>query len=506
MDVTLGDLLNIEPRLAWSTAPYANRQPLIGPDELGVTWAVSARTTPPHLPVLRGGEVILIPERVAEILGSDLATLVREARLREISAVVLPSLTIGVDEGLTRQDVGWTPILVWREALTPEAETAINRGLTEHRGELYRVGSELERRMAELVANGSGLEAFIAATSDATGLQMAVRTAEGRLIAAPLAAQTDVLAGISSASTIERTLRSGASLSIGPLRTRQRPNARFLADRIVAGADAALLRDEAARPRGGHRIDATADLLKGAASSASDQRAAALALGLDPDAVFFVAVSHGGDEPAVARLLSGLGTVHPAGGVNGRRTTLIAANVQMATNSLSSRVADIKRRWEADSSRGEATLALSAAAHGVASLPGAAREANFVAALQAQAAFPRSAVSFESVEDIGALRLLYHLRESNELRAFVSEALGPLQEQDRRGTLRATLRAFLESGGSQVDASQRLGIHRNTLSYRLRRIGELVGRDVADPGSWLTLHLALRASEMLDACADGSQG
>jgi purine catabolism regulator len=148
------------------------------------------------------------------------------------------------------------------------------------------------------------------------------------------------------------------------------------------------------------------------------------------------------------------------------------------------------------------TLALSAPAHGVARLPAAAQEALFVASLQAQAAFPHRAASFESIEDVGAFRLLYQLRDSHELREFVAEVLGTLEHRDQRGTLRATLRAFLESGGSQVDASTRLGIHRNTLAYRLRRIGELVGRDVADPGVWLTLHLALRASEMLDVFAD----
>jgi purine catabolism regulator len=110
--------------------------------------------------------------------------------------------------------------------------------------------------------------------------------------------------------------------------------------------------------------------------------------------------------------------------------------------------------------------------------------------------------SFESIDDVGAFRLLYHLRESKELHAFVSQALGTLEHLDHRGTLRGTLAAFLESGGSHVDASNRLGIHRNTLAYRLRRISELIGRDVADPEAWLVLHLALRASEMLDVISD----
>ena len=84
----------------------------------------------------------------------------------------------------------------------------------------------------------------------------------------------------------------------------------------------------------------------------------------------------------------------------------------------------------------------------------------------------------------------------------MTEALGTLERRDQRGTLRETLRAYLETGGSQAEASNRLGIHRNTLAYRLRRIGELIGRDVGDPTSWLTLHLALRASELLRVVSD----
>jgi DNA-binding PucR family transcriptional regulator len=38
----------------------------------------------------------------------------------------------------------------------------------------------------------------------------------------------------------------------------------------------------------------------------------------------------------------------------------------------------------------------------------------------------------------------------------------------------------------------------------LRRIGELVGRDVADPASWLTLHLALRAADLLEVQVEPS--
>ena len=188
-----------------------------------------------------------------------------------------------------------------------------------------------------------------------------------------------------------------------------------------------------------------------------------------------------------------LGTVHAAGLVNARRTSLVAARGRAGPESLLSRVGEVKRRWRDETGGTASTLAISAPASGVARLPAAAREAEFVATLQAQPRFPHRVASFDSIDDIGAFQLLYPLRESSELRQFVSEALGTLERRDHRGTLRETLRAYLETGGSHADASNRLGIHRNTLAYRLRRIGELIGRDVGDPRTWLTLHLALWA-------------
>jgi DNA-binding PucR family transcriptional regulator len=241
--------------------------------------------------------------------------------------------------------------------------------------------------------------------------------------------------------------------------------------------------------------------LAGRSGSASEQRAAAFALGLDPDALFFVAVSSGEHDATLVNALAPLGTVREAGAQNGRRTSLVVASGRAGSDSLLSRVAEVKRRWHEETGGTISTLALSAPAPGVARLPAAAREAAFIATLQAQPRFPHRAASFDSIDDIGAFQLLFPLRDTSELRRFVSDALGTLERRDQRGTLRETLRAYLETGGSHADASHRLGIHRNTLAYRLRRIGELIGRDVGDPRSWLTLHLALWASELLEVDA-----
>lgn len=497
MDVTLNDLLILDPRLTARTHLGAGESSGVSYEQTVVSWAVTIRATPPHVPVLNGGELIVVPQRVVLGLGSALPGLIREARALGASAVILPkSFDFGSDESLACA----LPMLHWNEVVNHDTETVINRELTEWRGNLYRIGSELERRMTEVAMNNAGIKALVQGVAEVSGLPVRILDRRGRLLVSmPELDESDLRDSLMlDRPTVDVELASGARLVLGPLRAAQRLVARFLAPRIAAATEMALRQEDAARPRGMRRIQATDSLLANLSLSASDRRATALALGIDPDALFLVAVSNGAEEAEVTRALQQLGALHPAASENGRRLMLVATDERAAMGSRSTRIDDAKRRWEVDHRGNGATLALSAPALGVASLPRATREARFVSNLLVQDQFPRRAASFDSVEDIGALRLLYELRDSNELRQFVNQTLGGLEKRDQRGTLRETLRAFLESGGSQVDASNKLGIHRNTLAYRLRRIDEIVGRDVGDPASWLTLHLALSAAEMLD--------
>ena len=503
MEITLADLTMLEPRLRPEDGPSAGGASQRMAHE-PVSWAVTARTTLPYLPPLRGGELLLLPERAIAAIGDELPALIRESVARDVSGIVFPTLGEG-DMHAGSDDVC---VFHWDETLTADTETDLNRRLTECRGELYRIGTELERRRADLAANEAGLEALARIVEETTGLSMTVVDAQDRqLVGTPgdstggAASSRDAAGEIGRLDASSHGLTRGATLVLGAGRTEHRIVARFLVDRIASAANSALQRDDAARPRGSQRAEATASLL-GGGRSASDQRSRALALGLDPDAVFFVVVSDVESAATLARVLAPLGKVHPAGGSNGHRVALVAAGIRKPSETVSGRIQDISARWEREPETERRLLALSGAAFGVASLPRAAREADFVAAMQSIGDVPRRVAAFGSVDDLGAMGLLYHLRETPELRGFVSEALGALPARDQRGTLRATLRAFLESGGSQVDASQRLGIHRNTLSYRLRRIGELIGRDVADPTAWLTLHLAIRASDMLEVFPD----
>ncbi|MBI3966019.1 MAG: helix-turn-helix domain-containing protein [Chloroflexi bacterium] len=89
------------------------------------------------------------------------------------------------------------------------------------------------------------------------------------------------------------------------------------------------------------------------------------------------------------------------------------------------------------------------------------------------------------------------LGQRPEALEFRQELLGPLIEYDQKhkSDLVRTLDAFLVSGGSPTAAAERLGLHRNTLLYRLRRIAEVSKLDLEDAEVQLSLYLALRLGE-----------
>jgi purine catabolism regulator len=105
---------------------------------------------------------------------------------------------------------------------------------------------------------------------------------------------------------------------------------------------------------------------------------------------------------------------------------------------------------------------------------------------------------------LGVLRLIFHLADNPELRAFQRDVLGPLENSDatRRSEFVRTLDAFLKAGGNHMRAARDLNVHRNTLIYRLERIQELLGaRDLEDPETRLNVQLALKIRAALGGSA-----
>ncbi|MCW3016848.1 MAG: hypothetical protein JWO02_3940 [Solirubrobacterales bacterium] len=83
-------------------------------------------------------------------------------------------------------------------------------------------------------------------------------------------------------------------------------------------------------------------------------------------------------------------------------------------------------------------------------------------------------------------------QDGDTARRFVTGELGALvDDSDSVRRVSATLKVFLEEGSSNVRAARRLGVHENTIAYRVKRAEALLGRPVDDR------RLELRAALLL---------
>jgi DNA-binding PucR family transcriptional regulator len=99
------------------------------------------------------------------------------------------------------------------------------------------------------------------------------------------------------------------------------------------------------------------------------------------------------------------------------------------------------------------------------------------------------------------------VEDTSSVERFVQEWLGPLLDYDatKGAALVPTLTQYLECGRSYDLTAEAVAVHRNTLKYRLRRIREISGRDLGDPGTCFNLQLATRAWATLLALRDNSR-
>jgi purine catabolism regulator len=133
---------------------------------------------------------------------------------------------------------------------------------------------------------------------------------------------------------------------------------------------------------------------------------------------------------------------------------------------------------------------------GLGALPAAAREARDALRIGRRVYGPGRLIPYA---DLGLYRVLHSLRDTPELAGFFEQTLGPLVEYDRRTgeNYLETLEAFFACHGNLSETAQRLGYHRNSLMYRIRRIQEIGGVDLDDPETRLSLQVALKAKRLL---------
>lgn len=97
--------------------------------------------------------------------------------------------------------------------------------------------------------------------------------------------------------------------------------------------------------------------------------------------------------------------------------------------------------------------------------------------------------------------LLSILRDTEEAQAVADRVLGRLlrYDSDHRTDLTRTLDVFLHCDRSWEKTAAAVGIHRQTVVYRMRRVEEITGRNVTTTAHIAELWLALRARELVTA-------
>lgn len=106
---------------------------------------------------------------------------------------------------------------------------------------------------------------------------------------------------------------------------------------------------------------------------------------------------------------------------------------------------------------------------------------------------------FAFVSDLRFEQAMLRISDNGHLRQLVASTVGKLWHYDEKnGTdLISTLDAFLENMGVHTKTARQLFIHRNTLSYRLKKIGIITGCDLDSPQNIFSLGVALKAEKYI---------
>jgi hypothetical protein len=96
-------------------------------------------------------------------------------------------------------------------------------------------------------------------------------------------------------------------------------------------------------------------------------------------------------------------------------------------------------------------------------------------------------------EELGAYPLLLSGGDASAMRDFARRILAPLRAYDEKHQteLERTLRLYFSVGENVKTAAAELNVHRHTVFYRLRQIGEICGFKLDDPHDQLTLRMAI---------------
>jgi purine catabolism regulator len=140
----------------------------------------------------------------------------------------------------------------------------------------------------------------------------------------------------------------------------------------------------------------------------------------------------------------------------------------------------------------QSTVGISSQVNSLSQLADGAREANWAREL--------AKASKTRISNYGETDSIFMPRTVSGAKVAVETILGPLIEYDNlhNAELMKSLQAFFAANMSWQQASTELGIHRQTLNYRMQRVGEITNRNISEISDLAELHFATRAKEILD--------
>ncbi|MCB5167060.1 PucR family transcriptional regulator [Streptomyces bambusae] len=510
-----------------------------GADRLGrtVRW-VHAGEVPNIASLLKGGELLLTTGLGLGTRPAEQRAFVRRLAERGIAALVvelgprfsrLPATIVE-----TARAAGLPLVQLHREvpfvAVTEEVHTEIVNG---HYALLQRA-EEVHRRCTEALLGGGGIPQVLRILADFTANPVFLETPDGQLLYAAAGGSGEVGADplqIWEGLRGQREARAegppgnavlvdvpGGGHGTGSVRARLvllgvsaplLPVHRIAAERTASVLAVVLMQarqeeELAARGRG----DFLTDLAEGRIA-AEDAPAQARVLGFRP--------GEGPLLPVVMRLASDLG---PSGNwavlaravleelaavgvpvllgvrpVEGRVPLLLALRTESERTAVADRVSAALRAGVERAGLDRAGSGQPVVVVGVAGGWAAASAGLRHAAETATAAHGLPARPWYDARRLDIDLLLWRLREHPDLAAFVERAIGPLRTHDTssKPALLPTLETYLAHAGRKAETARELHLNRQTLYNRLARIAELLGTDLDDPETVLSLSLALRA-------------
>jgi purine catabolism regulator len=458
-----------------------------------VGWVRVLKARVPAFDALDTGDLAIIPAAALAVVApggvqtNELAAALARAH---VPAVILVEGESGADAldalSAAAVDVGLTVLRLGRE--DPVAlERSIIGFLVNRRAELDRRAAELESQLARLVLRGEGREVLLAAIGSFTGRAVVIESRRGDPIAAHA---PEGVPGAAAAMSSYLARPSGAALRVTIPVPAGEPG---------AGGRLVLLGGEP--PTELERV-------------ASERIAAVLALELTRD----TAVTQARDEtrrgdplptdgPPWVVILASQGAADGPSDIVLREETRAELRVLLSSRRLTLRGTSeslelrLVAAAPADDPVGLAvaerlttflqrTVAVSRPFADPAGRPAA--EAAARATLEA-ADVLRDPPPVARASRLPAYQLLGNLhnlpdgtRQARELLAPILVGRGSVQQERL-----ATLRAVLETA-TLGEAAARLGVHRNTVAYRVARLESLGGWDLADPDLRLALGIAAR--------------